>query len=101
VKRSRRSLPQLRLYWTMLHRVVKATGKWPSAEHLHEAIKLTNGYIREVVNLRTGEVSVVADSAALDAMTADEFRVFFDAAVELLSRTLRFDPLAFMERAVA
>lgn len=99
VKRTKRSLPQLRLYWAMLHRVVKATGKWPTAEHLHEAIKLTLGYVREVVDLRTGAVSVVADSAALDAMTHDEFRVFFDAAQELISEQLGFDPLAFMGEA--
>ena len=34
VKRTKRSLPQLRLYWAMLGRVVKATGKWPTPEHL-------------------------------------------------------------------
>jgi hypothetical protein len=97
VKRTKRSLPQLRLYWAMLGRVVKATGKWPTPEHLHEAIKLTLGYCREVANLRTGEVTLVADSAALDAMDADQFRVFFDDAVKLIAEQLGFDPLAFME----
>lgn len=97
VKRSKRSLPQLRLYWSMLNRVVKATGKWPTAEHLHEAVKLTLGYCREVANLRTGEVTLVADSAAFDAMDPDQFRVFFDDAAALLADKLGFDPLAFME----
>jgi len=101
VKRTRRSWPQLKLYWSMLNRVVKGAGKWPSAEHLHEAIKLTLGYVREVVNLRTGEVSLVADSAALDAMSPDEFRVFFDSATELLAARLGFDPLAFTEERAA
>ena len=99
VKRTKRSLPQLRLYWAMLNRVVKATGKWPDAEHLHEALKLTLGYRREVANLRTGKVTLVADSAALDAMDPEQFRAFFDSAVELLAETLGFDPLAFMAEA--
>ena len=97
VKRTRRSLPQLRLYWSMLQRVVTATGKWPDAEHLHEALKLTLGYCREVVNMRTGEISLQADSAALDGMDADQFRAFFDSAVAELARHLGFDPLAFIE----
>ena len=35
--------------------------------------------------------------AALDAMDADQFRVFFDDAVKLIAEQLGFDPLAFME----
>jgi hypothetical protein len=97
VKRTKRSWPQLKLYWAMLGRVVKATGKWPDPEHLHEAIKLTLGYCREVVNLRTGEVTIVPDSAALDAMDPEEFRAFFDSAAALLAERLGFDPLAFIE----
>lgn len=97
VKRTRRSWPQLKLYWAMLGRVVKATNKWPDAEHLHESIKLTLGYVREVANLTTGEVTMVADSAALDAMDPEQFRAFFDAAQELLAKQLGFDPLAFMD----
>lgn len=98
VKRTKRSWPQLKLYWAMLNRVVKATGKWPSAEHLHEAIKLTLGYCREGVNLRTGDVTLVADSAALDRMDHDQFRQFFDAAQGLIAEQLGFDPLAFIEQ---
>lgn len=98
VKRTRRSWPQLKLYWSMLNRVVKATGSWPNAEKLHRDIKLTLGFVEQSVNLRTGEIAVTPDSVALDSMSQDEFQAFFDDAVRLLTERLRFDPLAFMER---
>lgn len=98
IKRTKRSLPQHRLYWLMLNRIVKATGQWPDAEKLHRDIKLTNGYVEKAVNLRTGEVSVTPDSTALDAMKQDEFQIFFDLAVKLLAEKLMFDPLAFLEQ---
>ena len=97
VKRNRRSLPQLRLYWSILHRVVNATGRWPSAEHLSDEIKLTLGYRRKVHDLATGEESVAVDSIAFANMDADEFRPFFDKAMALLSDALGFDPMGFYE----
>lgn len=97
VKRTRRSWPQLKLYWSMLNRIVKATGKWPTAEKLHRDIKLTLGYVEQSVNLRTGETTLTPDSVAFDAMTQDEFQIYFNHAVELLAEKLRFDPLAFIE----
>ena len=99
VKRTRRSLPQLRLYWSVLRNVVNATGKWPTAAHLHENLKIICGYTRPVVNWETGEVHQIIDSIAFDAMTADEFRTYFDLAMEKLSEHLGYDVLAFMEAA--
>jgi hypothetical protein len=99
VKRTKRSLPQLRLYWAMLGRVVKATGKWPTPEHLHSDLKIVLGYYIRTVNVFTGEERLEPDSAALDQMSADEFRGFFDRAVIELTNHLEFDPLAFMEAA--
>jgi hypothetical protein len=95
VKRSKRSLPQLRLYWQALAGVVRATDQWPSAEHLHEDIKLSLGYVRKSVNLRTCEVVLSVDSAGFDAMSADEFKLFFDKAMQLLAEQCGIDPLAF------
>lgn len=98
VKRTKRSRPQQRLYWLMLGRIVKATGRWPNAEKLHRDIKLTLGYVEESVNLRTGDISISADSTALDSMTQDEFQIYFDQAVKLVVEQMHFDPLAFIER---
>jgi len=96
VKRVRRSFPQHKLYWAMLDRVVKATGKWPTAEHLHANLKLLCGFSYPLVNWDTGEVAVAVDSIAFDKMDQAQFQIYFDAAVEKLSEHLGFDPLEFM-----
>lgn len=96
IKRTKRSTPQNRLYWLMLGRIVRATDAWPSADKLHRDIKLTLGYTEPSVNLRTGEITQTPDSTAFDAMTQDEFQVYFDATVKLLAERLHFDPLAFI-----
>lgn len=101
VKRSKRSNPQNGLYWQTLTQVVRATGKWPTAEHLHHELKLVCGYRMTVVDWETGEVSQAVDSTAFDAMSADEFRTYFDLAMAKLAEHVGFDPLAFYARAAA
>lgn len=95
VKRTRRSNPQNALYWSALNQVVKATGKWPTPEHLHDELKLICGYSRPAVDWKTGEVHTIVDSTAFNAMDADQFRAYFDAAMEKLAEHIGFDPLAF------
>lgn len=99
IKRTRRSNQQLRLYWAMLDRVVKATGCCPTAEHLSDEIKLTLGYRRMLADLRTGKVTESVDSIALDRMSHEDFMQFFEAAQQLLAEKCGFDPLSFMEAA--
>lgn len=99
VKRTKRSNPQNGLYWSTLSHVVKATGKWPSAEHLHHELKLVCGFKMTVVDWATGETSIAVDSTAFDKMTHDQFRVYFDMAMEALAEHLGFDPMAYLPRA--
>lgn len=98
--KKRRSLPQLRLYWSMLHNVIEATGAYPDAEHLHDAIKMELGFTAPM-KLMSGEVVWMPDSVALAKMDAKQFKAFFDQAAELLARTYGFDPLAETERKAA
>lgn len=98
-KRSRRSLPQHRLYWQMLSQAVAATDMWATPEHLHDDLKLSCGYVRKSVNLTTGEIIVTVDSTAFDAMTGDEFKAFFDRAAALLAEHIGCDPLEFLNAA--
>lgn len=93
---SKRSTRQLRTYWKALGLTVKATGKWPSAEHLHDEIKFTLGYRKLVADLKTGEVTENVDSVAIDKMDHETFCGFMNAAMELLADTVGFDPLAFL-----
>ena len=89
----RRSLPQLRMYWAMLKRVVEATDCHPSAAYLHDAIKLELGYMTPIKRLN-GKIEYVLDSTAIAAMDANEFKNYFDRAVELLNRLTGTDVLA-------
>lgn len=96
--KKRRSLPQLRLYWAMLQNVVEATGAWPDAEHLHDALKLDLGYTTPVKSL-DGKLVMIPDSAAMSKMDAVQFRNFFDAAAKRLAEVCGFDPLAETQEA--
>lgn len=98
VVKKRRSLPQLRLYWAMLQNVVAATGAWPTAEHLHDALKLDLGYTTPVKGM-DGRLVMIPDSAAMARMDAAQFKVFFDAAAARLAEVCGFDPLAIEEAA--
>jgi hypothetical protein len=95
VKRSKRSNPQNSLYWQTLTQVVRATGKWPTSEHLHHELKLVCGYRMTVVDWETGEVTLAVDSTAFDNMPADSFKEYFDMAMSKLAEHVGFDPLAF------
>lgn len=98
--RKRRSSPQLRLYWSMLHKVVEATDCAASAEHLHESCKLALGFVTPIT-LMDGRTVYIPDSAAMGKMDAAEFKRFFDAVVKLLSERFGFDPLAFNDAEAA
>lgn len=98
VPRSKRSLPQLRTYWKALTLVVHATDAWPTPEHLHEALKIDLGYVSKVT-LLSGETRIVADSAGINAMSQEDFKVFFDKAMARLAETTGIDPLSFLSEA--
>jgi len=92
-----RSLPRLRLYWTVLSKVVDATECAPTPEHLHAALKLELGY-GTPVRLGNGLTVLVPASIAFEKMTEAEFTGFFDRAIRFLSDNYAIDPLE-IERA--
>lgn len=96
---TKRSHRQLRTYWLALKRVCQATGRWPTPAHLHDELKLVCGFKRQVVDMETGEVAVVVDSIAFDAMNHDEFKAYMDLAMEKLAEAIGYDPMAFLEAA--
>jgi hypothetical protein len=93
IARTKRSHPQLRLYWAILGKAVKVTGRWPTSEKLHEGLKMDLGRTEGVYGLRGKLVSVKPDSIALDKMPPLEFTAYFDEAMALLAEVLGYDPL--------
>ena len=77
-----RSLPQLRLYWSVLHHVAAAT-HWENAERLHVALKVRLGLF-DLMKLPNGKTVPVVNSASFDAMNQDEFQKFMDKALAVL-----------------
>jgi len=96
--RTKRSDRQLRTYWKALGGVVNATDQWASAEHLHEELKLALGYYRLAADLRTGEQVKILDSAAVHAMDHETFKEFMAKAMALLSETVGYDVLAWLDQ---
>lgn len=90
---TRRSHKQLGLYFSVLREVVDATGAWATPQHLHEALKLNLGFHTTIKTLK-GKEYVVPDSAAFDAMDAEQFGEFFEAAMAKLSEFTGSDVLA-------
>lgn len=98
---TKRSLPQLKLYWSILSRVVAATQIAPTAGHLHDILKVELGYCTPV-RLLDGRTMLWPDSVALDAMLPETFRKYFDDAMMLIAERCGFDPLLeFSEGAAA
>ena len=88
--KQRRSLPQLQAYWSMLSRVVEATDAFPTAEKLHEALKMDLGYTTPLKTL-SGDVFLVPDSVAFNKMSAPDFRDYFKRAEKLLAEKFGID----------
>ena len=88
----RRSNPQNALYWATLAKVVQATGAYPSAEHLHDAIKMALGFTMPIKTFDGGLI-YIPDSTAFGRMDAVQFKDFFDRAVELLNKLTGSDVL--------
>lgn len=84
VVKERRSEPKNRLYWAVLQAVVDATGKWPTSEALHWALKIKLGYIEEIAAV-DGKVLIRPRSTSFGKMGEQDFRTYFDAAILTLT----------------
>lgn len=78
-----RSVPQMRLYWSMLRLVADNLDSEVTTEALHSWIKMRCG-VTAAIPLRSGQVEYVPGSIAFDKMDQDQFGRFFDRATELL-----------------
>jgi hypothetical protein len=97
---TKRSLPHHRLYWGVLSRVVSATERWPTPEHLHQLLMEDLGYVTVIHDLK-GRPKVVRDSEAFDAMKQHEFNDYFEKAMMRLAESIGVDPLELANEAKA
>lgn len=79
-----RSVPQHRLYFAMLKKVVENLDQDLTKDDLHEWMKLRLGCTKEV-RQRNGEIVTVPSSIAFENMDQIEFETFFRKAVVLIT----------------
>jgi hypothetical protein len=77
-----RSLPQHRLFWTVLRYVAEAS-EWETAEHLLVALKLKLGRY-DLMKLPSGKVVPVPSSISFAAMTQDDFQDFMHKSIAII-----------------
>lgn len=91
-----RSVPQNRLYWSMLKLVAENTDAFPTSEELHQAVKQALGYSR--VYTRKGsqitpeqaaalaeQLIIIQGSIAFTKMDQSAFHDFFDRAADFMT----------------
>jgi len=96
VLRSKRSEPHHKLYWSILGRACKATGKWPNSDKLHRELKMACGYFQTVVS-EFGGIYYFPDTIAMNKMNQQEFNEFFEAAMAKLSEAIGVDPMELLK----
>lgn len=97
---TKRSLPHHRLYWGVLSRVVAATERWPTPEHLHQLLMEDLGYVTVIHDLK-GRPKVVRDSEAFDAMKQHEFNDYYLKSIARLAEVIGCDPHSLLEQDAA
>lgn len=74
-----RSLPMQNKYWACLAQFVEATECVPTSAHLHNLIKMKNGYVTPAY-MPDGSLFWIPDSTAFDKMDDSEFLDFIKTA---------------------
>lgn len=85
-----RSPSKLRFWWAFLHQVVAATECAPSAEALHETVKLMCGYTTPVTV--KGLTVMIPRSIAFSSMTEEEFTKFLNDGLRFVAETYGVTP---------
>jgi hypothetical protein len=77
-----RSLPQHRLFWSVL-RYVAGASEWETAERLLVALKLRLGRY-DLMKMPSGKIVPVPDSISFAAMPQDTFQDFMDKSIVII-----------------
>lgn len=79
-----RSNPRLRLYWVTLRQVVKNTEVFATDTALHKLLLVACGVTEPFIDLE-GNITLQPSSIAFEAMLEDEFKAYFDRAMEVIA----------------
>ncbi|SDK45616.1 hypothetical protein [Bradyrhizobium ottawaense] len=82
-----RSGPRHRLYRVILRIVVENTNKFSTEDALHKSLLLACNVTEPVLTME-GEFIYYPSSTAFDAMPEDEFKIYFDTAMEIIASVI-------------
>ena len=88
-----RNIKHHRLYWALINEVAESTGRWPSAEALHRWVKWKLEMYRPVA-VKNELVVLEWESTDFASMGQDEFRTFFERAINTIAEETGIDPEA-------
>ncbi len=93
VARTARSYPQLGTYWKSLKLACQATGLWPNDKALHKSLKIKQGRVEPIFDMKGNVAGMVPDSTSFENMPHKEFCIYMDAAMADLAEAIGYDPL--------
>lgn len=79
-----RSGPRHRLYRVILRIVVENTNKFSTEDALHKTLLVGCGVVEPVITPEA-EIIMCPSSTAFDAMPEDEFKAYFDQAMQIIA----------------
>src|SRR5689334_10736120 len=79
-----RSGPRHRLYRVILRIVVENTEKFSTEDALHKTLLVGCGVVEPVITPEA-DIIMCPSSTAFDAMPEDEFKAYFDKAMEIIT----------------
>lgn len=82
-----RSLPQLRLYWPWIRKVVENSPHFASERALHNLLLLGTGVTENMIDLNANLLTIPS-SIAFDAMSQEEFEAYFESAQIIVSEKI-------------
>jgi hypothetical protein len=78
-----RSLPRHRLYRVVLRQVVKNSDLFATEDALHKTLLVGCGVVEPVITV-DNDIIMIPSSTAFDAMEEDEFKKYFDQAMQII-----------------
>lgn len=91
IPRTKRSKPHNGMYWVQLGMIVKATGSFATADHMHTWLKVKLGYTAPIFGPKGEVVGMSVDSAAFDKMDQAAFGLFYEKAAALIAAEMGID----------
>lgn len=82
-----RSLPQLRLYWPWLRKIIENSPHLVSERALHNMLLLGCGVVETMIDM-DGNTLVIPSSISFDAMSQEEFDRYFERAQQIVSEKI-------------